>query len=137
MRTDMSVVVIGKSEKMAKEVGSHNRNPYRMKASDTYDTPERIQQCLSCPRPKCTNCYVTEKRRIQRSTIMYSKRVETREAFFAAYIVGNTDTEIGNILKVSQATAHRWRNELNFPPPVKVSSDERRRIIEEWRQRQE
>jgi len=101
---------------------------------DTGDTMVRIQKCLSCTRPECVNCYVTAQRR-KKGLDMRKRSPEFQDKFLAAYIVGSDDTEIGGILHKSQATICKYRLDLNFPPPSKVTMEERQRMVDEWRQK--
>ena len=131
MQMDMSVPHIEKDRRMPKLVKA-KRHGYKRDGEYLllYDNQERIDQCLNCVRPECVNCYVTIRRRKQRSTTL-EKTASIREAYYRAYITGRSDLEIGLLINRSQATAHRYRLGLGLPAPSKNSREEKEKIIEE------
>ena len=118
-----------KTEKEIKRRDHANKRP-----ENTGDTPEMIQRCLNCERPECCNCYVTLKRH-KRDIDLRKRPSDFVEKFMRAYITCKNDGELCSVLGRSQSVISKYRLSLDFPAPSYTPIEERRRLVNEWRQR--
>ena len=93
------------------------------------DSPERIQQCLHCTRPKCVDCYTTLARK-KRKCIAVKEGTDSREEFLDAYLACSSDLEIAVTINKAQSTVNRYRTSLSLSPPSKRPAEEKRRLVE-------
>ena len=105
------------------------------KSNPAGDTPEMIQKCLNCPRATCTNCLLTTRRKHVGVDVL-KKPEAFQRAFFEAYLDARDDAEIGQRLNKATSTIYKYRVMLNLPSIFRVPTEERRRIIEEWKSKQ-
>ncbi len=74
------------------------------------DSPENVQICLSCTRPKCTNCLSyggPENKRVPQTLLN-----EVREELIALIRQGVRQRDIAKQLGVSDSTISRWACQL-------------------------
>ena len=75
-----------------------------------YDSREHIEQCLSCKRPRCTNCMREGGKgfSLERDKIDHDK-------FMEMYNAGMNDVEIGRYFGVTKKVIFYYRKERNLP----------------------
>jgi len=92
-----------------------------------YDSPERIQECLSCPKPFCDNCHMWTKRVERKRT-----RIET-VAILEAWVDSDTERQLATALGIGLGTSKKYRMSLGLPPPGHTNKGKRMKIYNERR----
>lgn len=73
-----------------------------------YDPPEKIKQCLSCRRIKCTNCMA------KKGLTLKSDKIDP-DKFMEMYNRGMNDAEIGIYYGLDRTTIRNYRLRMNLP----------------------
>ena len=102
------------------------------------DSPEQIQMCLTCKRPRCVDCIgrtIPDSREAyNRKTIGYKKRMlnNTAREVIRLYRTSKNDRDIAEQMGRPVATITGIRKKLGLPPIRNVSDEDRNKLADEW-----
>ena len=104
------------------------------------DTPEQIQMCLSCKRPRCVNCIDRPPDKVEKDRERYARKHPSKsgtiiingyrlnkaaQEMIRLYPTAKTDKEIGEKIDRDLVSVGDMRRKIGFPPPSSTSPEER------------
>lgn len=100
------------------------------------DTPEQIQMCLSCKRPRCVNCIgegrtYRSRRQVEEYKTEDGVRINrTDRAVLMLYPTSKSDKDIADKLGKPRATISSVRRKLKLPSILGTTVEYRSNIVE-------
>ena len=102
------------------------------------DSPEQIQMCLTCNRPRCVNCIgrsIPDSREAyNRKSDGYKKRRlnDTAKEVIRLYRTAKNGRDIAEKMGRPVATVTGIRRKFGLPPIRNISEENRNKLADEW-----